>query len=131
MYFDISPNGSRIAYPTCAYTEVAERELDSLGLGYFRQIVVSDIYESAHAERKEGSRAWFYNYEIVVSDIYGTNVKRLTENIHFDSFPTWSPDRATIAFISESKHLYLGWELGDRSALHLRGGRLRPHPGER
>ncbi len=74
-HFDVSPDSSRIAYSTCALIEIPTSE--------------------------EDDRAWIYDYEIVLSSIDGTEVKRLTENTHFDNFPVWSPDGRSIAFISE------------------------------
>lgn len=64
-YFDISPDGSRIVYSTCAY----------FGSGY-----AESPYDEAD-----------YGYELVVSNIDGTDRRRLTENKIFDNFPVWSP----------------------------------------
>ena len=74
-YFDVSPDGSRIVYSICALTEVIEPKI---------------------LERR-----WVYEYEIVMSKVDGTEVKRLTDNTHFDNFPVWSPDGTGIAFISD------------------------------
>ena len=74
-YFDISPDGSRIVYSTCAY----------FGSGY-----AESPYDEAD-----------YGYELVVSNIDGTDRRRLTENKIFDNFPVWSPDGTRIAFVSK------------------------------
>lgn len=73
IYFDISPDGSRIAYSTCAFTKVG---------------------------RILGGDEWQYSYEIVMSNIDGTDVRRLTENKRADTFPEWSPDGSRIAYLS-------------------------------
>lgn len=73
LHFDLSSDGSKIAYSTCRYDDGGESVLPYC---------------------KEG-------YEIVTADIDGKNVTRLTRNNHFDNFPMWSPDGASIAYISE------------------------------
>ncbi len=117
MYFDIFPDSSRIVYSTCAYTredlgleeegieENEKYELARIGLVErlrIWSIVVSDLDETETAQRAEQGNTWVYNYEIVLSDIAGANTKRLTENTHFDNFPTVSPDGTKVAFISGS-----------------------------
>ena len=111
MYFDIFPDGSKIVYSTCAYTRgeigLEEEEIEEISpwdWGYIRSIVVSDFDETENAQRAEQGSSWVYNYEIVLSDIDGTNTKRLTENTHFDNFPTVSPDGTRVAFISGPRH---------------------------
>ena len=75
--FDLSPDGSRIAYTACA---------------------VSD--DSVQVD--DGDKR-VYNSEIFVSSFDGANVERLTNNTHFDTFPAWSPDGESLAFISDSE----------------------------
>ena len=75
--FDLSPDGSRIAYTACA---------------------VSD--DSVQVD--DGDKR-VYNSEIFVSSFDGSNVERLTNNTHLDTFPAWSPDGESLAFISDSE----------------------------
>ncbi len=75
MYFDISPDGSRIAYSTCVHIP---GHVSSSKSGYWW-------------------KEYDYSYEIFVSNIDGMGTKRLTENGHFDNFPVWSPDGTRIA----------------------------------
>ena len=77
MYFDVSPDGSKVAYSTCRY----EPNQDP---------AASDIYDK-----------YEYEYDIAVVNIDGTGNERLTENDLFDNFPVWSPDGTRIAFVSE------------------------------
>ena len=42
-----------------------------------------------------------YSYEIVMSNIDGGEIRRLTQNEHFDNYPVWSPDGTRLAFISD------------------------------
>ena len=72
MYFDVSPDNSRIAYSACAYNEEVSR----------------------------GQRTgleWDYNYDIGLANIDGTEVRRLTSTLGFENFPVWSPDGKHIA----------------------------------
>ena len=117
MYFDISPDSSRVTYSTCAYTEVVKREVKSDWWDDYRQIIESEIDETTDAKQKEGSKRWIYNYEIVVSDLDGTDAKRLTENIHFNNFPTWSPEGSKIAFMTDTNPYF-------HSVFRSRGDRI-------
>ena len=146
MYFDIFPDSSKIVYSTCAYTRGDIRLEEIVGielwdLDQIRSIVVSDFDETENAQRAEQGSRWVYNYEIVLSDINGTNTKRLTENTHFDNFPTVSPDGTKIAFIAGPRPLTDGYGTeGERIVLHTvstdkskeivlpQGVEARPHP---
>ena len=71
MSFDVSPDGSMVAYSECAHTQDDDGEV-----AYNYEIFLTNI------DGTEGRR-------------------RLTENTHFDNFPVWSPDGARVAFISD------------------------------
>ena len=119
MYFDIFPDSSKIVYSTCAYTrgEIG-LEVEDSDWGRIRSIVTSDGYEKESRQVAE-QNSWVYNYEIVLSDIDGKNTKRLTENTHFDNFPTVSPDGTRVAFISDSRLVNdVYWSDGERIVIH-------------
>ena len=81
--FDLSPDGSRIAYTTCAVSD--------------------DSVQGDDGDMR------VYNSEIFVSDFDGAHVDRLTNNTHLDTLPAWSPDGRSLAFISDpDRSLHLG-----------------------
>ena len=105
--FDISPDGSKLAYSTCRYGTPAEVEYQFAegrtdfvytGNGFYIPYSVAEIRRHA--------------FDIAVSNIDGTETKKLTENEASDNFPVWSPLGGRIAFISS------------RGDVHVRGGRL-------
>ena len=75
VFFDASPDGSRLAYSTCQYPEDSGPK--------------KSTYDRAD-----------YDYEIVISNIDGTGVTRLTENDYLDNFPVWSPDGTRLAYLT-------------------------------
>jgi Tol biopolymer transport system component len=57
----------------------------------------------------DGKRIAFKNYvtqggEIYTMDINGGNIKRLTKNTHFDSYPKYSPDGKKIAYMAKPQN---------------------------
>ena len=74
MSFDVSPDGSRIAYSACTYNR-----------------------KPAEDSREDD---WVYNYDIALANIDGTDVRRLTATSGFENFPVWSPDGSRIAYFS-------------------------------
>ena len=75
-YADGSPDGSRVVYSTCEYTTFDH----DMTLG------------------------WRYNlgYEIASVSVDGSGRQRLTDNVHFENYPVWSPDGTRIAFIAHN-----------------------------
>ena len=78
MTFDLSADGTRIAYARCAVSE--------------ETIQVDDWQEGEWQVE---------NAEIFVSSFDGSNVDRLTNNTYLDALPAWSPDGESIAYISD------------------------------
>ena len=76
-YADISPDGNRVVYSTCKYTVF---DHDRVG--------------------------WRYNlgYEIASVNVDGSDRQRLTNNVHFENYPVWSPDGVRIAFIAHNDY---------------------------
>ncbi len=87
FYADVSPDGSRIVYSTCKYTAF---DHDTVG--------------------------WRYNlgYELAAVNVDGSDRQRLTDNVHFENYPVWSPDGTRIAFIAHNDYRFMeddpyGW----------------------
>ena len=76
-YADVSPDGSRIVYSTCEYTYY---DHDAVG--------------------------WRYNlgYDLAAVNVDGSDLQRLTDNLHFENYPVWSPDGTRIAFIAHNDY---------------------------
>ena len=72
MHFDMSPDGSRVAFSICLDVEVLE----------------------------DGSAFCADDFEILTANVGGSDVRRLTRNDHFDNFPAWAPGGGSVAYIS-------------------------------
>ena len=96
-YADVSPDGSRIVYSTCEYT-------------YYDHDKVGGRYN--------------LGYEIGAVNVDGTDRRRLTDNVHFENYPVWSPDGTRIAFIAHNDYrymeedIYFGWPRSDHYDPH-------------
>ena len=69
--FDVSPQGDRLVYSTCAYKHDTGRALG----------------------RERG-------YELATASVGGSDGQRLTTNARFDNYPSWSPDGTRIALVA-------------------------------
>lgn len=74
-YADVSPGTSRIAYSTCEHT----------------------YYDHSRVGRRFNR-----GYEIATVNADGSGRQRLTDNVHFENYPVWSPDGNRIAFIAHN-----------------------------
>lgn len=126
-YVDVSPDDSRFAFSTCAFTELTQHEIEELGEDWRDySLIVTDLTPEEIAESGENrwgyiyidsgnnsgdateakrDRVWLYDFGIFISNIDGTDVERLRENISRtdrfpDTFPVWSPDGSRIAFMT-------------------------------
>ena len=79
-YADVSPDGSRIVYSTCEHT-------------YFNHDAVGSRYN--------------LGYEIAAVNVDGSDLQRLTDNVHFENYPVWSPDGTRIAFIAHNDYRFI------------------------
>ena len=77
---DVSPDGREVVYSPCNPQDT---------------VPVDQIpYEHKFA---------LYEHELAVAVIDGGQLRRLTENSHFEKYPSWSPDGARIAFASSAE----------------------------
>ena len=86
-YADVSPDGSRIVYSTCEYTYY---DHDNIG------------------------RTHNLGYELAAVNADGSERRRLTNNVHFENYPAWSPDGTRVAFIAHNAYRFMedyayGW----------------------
>ena len=84
--FDLSRDGTKIVYSTCAYRVVSE---------------LVDRYVAAGGDDNDPTAG--YSHELSVVNAEGTGDDRLTAYRGEDNYPSWSPDGAHIAFLS-SRH---------------------------
>ena len=107
IYFDVSPDGSRIAFTPCVF----------------------DRYSKADAAEAESP----YNYEIALANIDGTDASRLTHTPGSENFPVWSPDGTSIAYFS-SNDSWGEWgglkihTLATGDIREIEDDGIRPHP---
>ena len=49
---------------------------------------------------------WRYNlgYDLAAVNVDGSDLQRLTDNLHFENYPVWSPDGTRIAFIAHNDY---------------------------
>ena len=107
IYFDVSPDGSRIAFAPCVF----------------------DRDSRADAAEVE----WTYNYEIALASIDGTDASRLTHTPGSENFPVWSPDGTSIVYFSSNEF----WGNSGGLKIHtlatgdireIEDDGIRPHP---
>ena len=77
FHANLSPDGYRIVYSTC------QHPVEDLPTG-----------SPNNGERRS------LGYEIAMINVDGTGQHRLTNNIHVDHYPVWSPDGTQVAFVS-------------------------------
>ncbi len=97
LYFDISPDGTRITYTSCEFREEGPNVDSELG---------------------------YYGYEIAVINLDGTGKQRLTRNDSFDHYPAWSPDGKRIAYFSSPNGLSW-WGSGEIYTMEVDGSAVR------
>ncbi len=104
MYFDVSPDGSRLAFSACAHNRIPE---------------VTDV--------RPGSwpRGWRFDYDVVLANIDGTGVQRLTATPSGENFPIWSPDGSSVAYISSLRYVGTFYYMFNRGVMLV--GRLTVH----
>jgi len=101
-YFDVSPDGDRLVYATCAYREEAVTGYEQTSAEMERQSLMSQGY------RPQYTGPFVPGYELALVGLDGGSVKRLTTNTHFDNFPSWSPDGTRIVYLSGSSVRFAG-----------------------
>ncbi len=95
-YFDISPEGDRLVYATCAYREEAVTGTEQASAEIDRQFLLSLGY------RPQYTGPFHPGYELAVVGLDGGAVERLTTNMRFDNYPAWSPDGTQIVYLAGS-----------------------------
>ncbi len=105
--------------------DVANRQLKSVA--YFGSFVPANFALSHDASRVVfsyfiyASTIWGYNWQLYLMDVATTSWRRLSPSPYDDSFPTWSPDDAHIAFWTNRDFRSSIWlvDLATDSARHV------------
>ena len=115
-YFDMSPDGSRLAFSACTHHRDPATE-------YLK-------YNSLY---RDWPRGWAYNYDMALANIDGTDASRLTHTPGSENFPVWSPDGTSIAYFS-SNDSWGEWgglkihTLATGDIREIEDDGIRPHP---
>ena len=93
-YFDISPDGERLVYATCAFREEAVTSQEQDSAERVRQSFLSQGYDP------QSTGPFVLGYELAVVGLDEGPVERLTRNVIFDNYPVWSPDGTRLAYLA-------------------------------
>ena len=122
-YFDISPEGDRLVYATCAYREEAVTGAEQAS---------AELLRKSQGYRSQETEPFVHGYELALVEVDGGPVERLTTNLRFDNFPAWSPDGTRIAYLTGQSVRVAGLvtmtTVGHRQPFFTGGHLLGLHP---